>query len=89
MALLKEKKAEIIHKFQRDPSDTGSPEVQIAILTQEIRDLTEHLKVHKHDYHSQQGLMKKVGRRKRLMRYLKREDPARYKQLIEELGIRG
>ena len=89
MALLKEKKAEIIRRFQRDPSDTGSPEVQIAILTQEIRELTEHLKVHKHDYHSQRGLMKKVGRRKRLMRYLKREDPARYKQLIEELGIRG
>jgi small subunit ribosomal protein S15 len=89
MALLKEKKAEIIRHYQRDEDDTGSPEVQIAILTQEIRDLTEHLKIHKHDHHSQRGLMQKVGRRRRLMRYLKREDPARYKQLIEQLGIRG
>ncbi len=89
MALLKERKAEIIRKFQRDPNDTGSPEVQIALLTERIRELTEHLKRHKHDFHSQRGLMKMVGRRKRLMRYLKREDPARYKRLIEELGIRG
>ena len=89
MALLKEKKAEIIQQYRREEHDTGSPEVQIAILTQEIRDLTEHLKIHKHDYHSQRGLMQKVGRRRRLMRYLKREDPAQYKQLIESLGIRG
>jgi len=89
MALLKEKKTEIIRQYQRDEKDTGSPEVQIAILTAEIRELTEHLKQHKHDYHSRRGLMQKVGRRRRLMRYLKREDPVRYQQLIESLGIRG
>ena len=89
MALLKEKKTEIIKQYQRDEKDTGSPEVQIAILTAEIRELTEHLKRHKHDYHSRRGLMQKVGRRRRLMRYLKREDPVRYQQLIESLGIRG
>jgi small subunit ribosomal protein S15 len=89
MALLKEKKTEIIKQYQRDERDTGSPEVQIAILTAEIRELTEHLKRHKHDYHSRRGLMQKVGRRRRLMRYLKREDPVRYRQLIESLGIRG
>jgi len=89
MALLKEEKAQIIRRYQRDEKDTGSPEVQIAILTKEIEELTEHLKVHKHDYHSQRGLMKKVGKRKRLMRYLKREDPERYQRLIEQLGIRG
>ena len=89
MALLKEKKTEIIRQYQRDEKDTGSPEVQIAILTAEIRELTEHLKAHKHDYHSRRGLMQKVGRRRRLMRYLKREDPVRYQQLIENLGIRG
>ncbi len=89
MALLKEKKTEIIKQYQRDEKDTGSPEVQIAILTAEIRELTEHLKQHKHDYHSRRGLMQKVGRRRRLMRYLKREDPVRYQQLIESLGIRG
>lgn len=89
MALLKEKKREIIERYRRDEKDTGSPEVQIAILTAEIRELTEHLKIHKHDYHSRRGLMQKVGRRRRLMRYLKREDPVRYRQLIESLGIRG
>lgn len=89
MALLGQEKVEIIRSYQRDDKDTGSPEVQIAILTQEIRELTEHLKVHKHDYHSQRGLMKKVGKRKRLMRYLKRENPTGYQQLIERLGIRG
>jgi small subunit ribosomal protein S15 len=89
MALLKEEKTEIIQSYQRGPEDTGSPEVQIALLTQQIRTLTEHLKVHKHDYHSQRGLMKMVGKRKRLMRYLKREDPERYQKLIERLGIRG
>lgn len=89
MALLREKKTEIIEQYRRDEKDTGSPEVQIAILTAEIRELTEHLKVHKHDYHSRRGLMQKVGRRRRLMRYLKREDPVRYQQLIESLGIRG
>lgn len=89
MALTKEEKAEIIAEYGRGPNDTGSPEVQIALLTAEIRRLTEHLKVHKHDFHSMRGLMKKVGRRRRLMRYLLREDPERYRELIQRLRIRG
>lgn len=89
MALSQAKKREIVEGYRRDEQDTGSPEVQIAILTEEIKELTEHLKAHKHDYHSQRGLMKKVGRRKRLMRYLQREDPEAYRQTIERLGIRG
>jgi len=90
MAVLsKEEKTDIISEYQRDADDTGSPEVQIAVLTHEIRELTEHLKVHKHDFHSQRGLMKKVGRRKRLMSYLRREDPDAYRQLVDKLEIRG
>lgn len=89
MALTKEEKSKIIAEYGRGPNDTGSPEVQIALLTAEIRQLTEHLKVHKHDFHSERGLMKKVGRRKRLMRYLLREDPERYRELIQRLRIRG
>ncbi len=90
MAVLSpEEKSNVIAEYQRDSSDTGSPEVQIAVLTHEIRELTEHLKVHKHDFHSQRGLMKKVGRRKSLMKYLLREDPDTYRQLIDRLQIRG
>ena len=90
MAVLSpEEKTHIISEYQRDADDTGSPEVQIAVLTHEIRELTEHLKIHKHDFHSQRGLMKKVGRRKRLMGYLRREDPDAYRQLIDRLQIRG
>lgn len=89
MGLTQAKKRETIEEYRRDGADTGSPEVQIAILTKEIEELTEHLKVHKHDYHSQRGLMKKVGRRKRLMRYLQRERPQAYRELIDRLGIRG
>jgi small subunit ribosomal protein S15 len=89
MALLKEEKAQIVTEYGRTENDTGSPEVQIAMLTQEIRDLTEHLKIHKHDFHTQHGLMKKVGMRKRLMLYLHRENPSGYRKLIENLGIRG
>lgn len=89
MALLKEAKAQIITDYGRAENDTGSPEVQIAMLSQEIRDLTEHLKIHKHDFHSQRGLMKKVGRRKRLMLYLHRENPTGYRTLIDTLGVRG
>ncbi|MFB6284951.1 MAG: 30S ribosomal protein S15 [Candidatus Bipolaricaulia bacterium] len=90
MAVLSpEEKSNVIAEYQRDPNDTGSPEVQIAVLTHEIRELTEHLKIHKHDFHSQRGLMKKVGRRKRLMKYLLREDPDAYRQLIDRLQIRG
>ena len=68
--------------------DTGSPEVQIAVLTEQINRLTEHFKEHKHDYHSQRGLMKMVGRRKNMLAYLKRTDLERYKALIEKLGLR-
>lgn len=90
MAVLSpEEKSTIVAEYQRDPNDTGSPEVQIAILTHEILELTEHLKIHKHDFHSQRGLMKKVGRRKSLMKYLLREDPDTYRQLIDRLQIRG
>lgn len=89
MALLKHQKAEVIQSYQRTNQDTGSPEVQVAILTKEVEALSGHLKSHKHDHHSQRGLMVKVGQRKRLLSYLKREDPERYQQLIERLGIRG
>jgi len=90
MAVLSpEEKSNVIAEYQRDPDDTGSPEVQIAVLTHEIRELTEHLKIHKHDFHAQRGLMKKVGRRKSLMKYLLREDPDTYRQLIDRLQIRG
>lgn len=89
MALLQAEKQEIIKAHQRDPQDTGSPEVQIAVLTEEIERLTEHLKVHRHDFHSQLGLMQKVGRRKRLLSYLRRADPGTYQKLIGKLGIRG
>lgn len=89
MALLPAEKRQIRETYQRDAQDTGSPEVQIAVLTADIRQLTEHLKVHRHDFHSQRGLMQKVNRRKRLMRYLLREAPNAYHQLIAQLGIRG
>ncbi len=88
MALSNEKKQEIIKKFARDEKDTGSTEVQVAILTEEINNLTEHLKEHKHDYHSKRGLLKKVGRRKNLLNYLKNNDIARYREVIEKLGLR-
>ena len=84
----KARKLEIIKEFGRGEGDTGSPEVQVAILTAEINRLTEHFKEHKHDYHSQRGLMKKVGRRKNLLAYLQRKDLDRYKKLIAELGLR-
>ncbi len=88
MPLDKQRKAEIIKQFQRFEGDTGSPEVQIALLTERIRHLTEHLKVHKHDFHSRRGLLKMVGRRRRLLAYLQRTDYARYKEVIERLGLR-
>lgn len=86
---LNEQTQAVIQKFQKHPEDTGSAEVQIAMLTQRIRELTEHMKVHKHDFHSNRGLMKLVGRRKRLMRYLERENVSQYRELIKALGIRG
>ena len=88
MALTKEVKAEIIKEFAKSEKDTGATEVQIAILTEEIRDLTEHLKVHIHDYHSKRGLMMKVGKRRSLLDYLKENDVNAYRTLIQKLNIR-
>ena len=83
-----EKKAEIIKEYQLKEGDTGSPEVQIAILTYRINDLNEHLKVHKKDHHSRRGLLKMVGQRRGLLAYLKKTDIERYRALIEKLGLR-
>ncbi len=84
----KEKKSEIIEKYKRDEKDTGSPEVQIAILTERINELTEHLKVHKKDNHSRRGLLKMVGKRRNLLNYLAKKDINRYRQIVSELGLR-
>jgi small subunit ribosomal protein S15 len=89
MALTKDEKTAIIGDYGRSDGDTGSPEVQIALLTTRIRQLTEHLKTHKHDHHSRRGLLSLVGQRRRLMRYLARSDQGRYRELIDRLGIRG
>ncbi len=83
-----EKKAEIIKEYQLKESDTGSPEVQIAILTYRINDLNEHLKVHKKDHHSRRGLLKMVGQRRNLLNYLRESDLERYRNLIARLGLR-
>lgn len=88
MALTKEEKAKIVKDFARNEKDTGSTEVQIAILTKEINDLTEHLKVHIHDFHSRRGLLKKVGQRRSLLRYLAKKDVAKYRDVIQKLGLR-
>ena len=82
-------KNDIIKEFQTAEGDTGSPQVQIAILTARINLLTEHLKVHKKDHHSRRGLLKMVGKRKRLLRYLNKKDVECYRSLIAKLGIRG
>ncbi len=88
MALTKEKKAQIVKKFARSEGDTGSAEVQIAILTEEINTLTEHLKEHSHDFHSRRGLLKKVGQRRSLLNYLIKTDVTRYRNIVKELGLR-
>ena len=84
----KEQKAEIIATFARAEGDTGSPEVQIAILTHEINKINEHLKVHTHDFHTRRGLLKKVGHRRNLLTYLREKDIQRYRELIAKLGLR-
>ncbi|MFZ8846524.1 MAG: 30S ribosomal protein S15 [Candidatus Hydrothermia bacterium] len=89
MALVKERKREIIEKFKISENDTGSVEVQIALLTERINYLTEHLKTHKKDIHSRYGLQKLVSKRKKLLKYLKREKPQKYYEIIDRLGIRG
>ncbi|BAU57831.1 30S ribosomal protein S15 [Halorhodospira halochloris] len=88
MSLDVEKKAEIVKNFQRSPSDTGSPEVQIALLSARIQHLTDHFAVHKQDHHSRQGLLKLVSQRRKLLDYLKRKDRSRYLDVINRLGIR-
>jgi small subunit ribosomal protein S15 len=88
MTLTTEAKSQIISEHARSDGDTGSAEVQIAVLTQRIADLTEHLKAHKHDHHSRRGLLKMVGRRRRLLEYLKRRDIERYRAIIAKLGLR-
>ena len=88
MSILPEKKQEIIKKFARHEGDTGSPEVQIAILTERINNLTEHIKQHKKDLHSRRGLIGMVNQRRKLLNYLKRKNPERYKEIIQALGIR-
>jgi len=88
MALAAVRKAEVVKKFQRDPSDTGSPEVQIALLSERITYLTDHLRTHKKDHHSRRGLLKIVGQRRRLLDYLKRCDLDGYRNVITTLGIR-
>lgn len=88
MSLLKEEKQKIVKKFAVKEGDTGSPEVQIAILTTRIKELTEHLKIHSHDFHSERGLLKMVGQRRSLLNYLLKTDVARYRKLIKELGLR-
>ncbi len=81
-------KQEVVTKFGRDAKDTGSPEVQVALLTERINHLTEHLKVHKKDHHSRRGLLKMVGQRKGLLNYIKQRDIVKYRELIAELGLR-
>ena len=89
MPLPKDVKESIIAEYKRGDSDTGSAEVQIALLTQRIRDLTEHLKMHKKDHHTRRGLLKLVGQRRRMTNYLKKTDIERYRAVIASLGIRG
>ncbi len=86
--MTKELKQEIIAKYKRDENDTGSPEVQIALLTERINELTEHLKVHKKDNHSRRGLLKMVGKRRNLLNYLSKKDINRYRAIVEKLGLR-
>jgi small subunit ribosomal protein S15 len=88
MAMVQEKKTELVQKYRQHDKDTGSPEVQVALLSERINYLTEHFKTHKKDHHSRRGLLKLVGQRRRLLDYLKRVDQNRYKALIDGLGIR-
>ena len=88
MALGNDKKQEVIKKFAINKNDTGSVEIQVAILTEEINLLTAHFKEHKHDFHSRRGLLKKVGQRRSLLNYLKNKDIERYRELLKKLGLR-
>ena len=88
MAMTPIRKTELIKEYQIDENDTGSPEVQVALLTERIRYLTDHVKLHKKDHHSRRGLLKLVGQRRRLLKYVKKVDGERYKTLIKRLGLR-
>ncbi len=88
MALVQDRKQELVQKYKRHDKDTGSPEVQVALLSERITHLTEHFKTHKKDHHSRRGLLKLVGQRRRLLDYLRTCDAGRYKVLIDALGIR-
>jgi small subunit ribosomal protein S15 len=88
MTLTKEAKTEVMGRFAKHEGDTGSPEVQIALLTARINELTEHLRDHKKDHHSRRGLLMLVGQRRRLLNYLRRRDITRYRELVQELGLR-
>ena len=88
MSITAERKQELIGEFQAGNGDTGSPEVQVAILSERISNLTEHMKTHKRDFHSRRGLLMMVGQRRRLLDYLKKKDNARYEELVRRLGIR-
>jgi len=88
VTLTTEKKTEVMQRFAKHEGDTGSPEVQVALLTARINELTEHLRDHKKDHHSRRGLLKLVGQRRRLLNYLRRRDIARYRELVAELGLR-
>lgn len=88
MTLTREQKQEIVKKYGLHEGDTGSPEVQIAILTERINHLTEHLKQHKKDHHSRRGLLKMVGKRRGLLNYLKKKDIERYRNIVDQLGLR-
>lgn len=88
MAISQERKNEIIKEYGRHEGDTGSTEVQVAVLTADINELNEHLRVHKKDYHSQRGLMKKIGHRRNLLAYLRKTNVQSYRELIQKLGLR-
>ncbi len=88
MALSVNAKTEIINNYRRSENDTGSPEVQVALLTERIRGLTDHFKEHKHDHHSRKGLLRMVNRRRKLLAFVKSENPARYQELITRLNLR-
>lgn len=88
MAITQDRKRELIEEYKTHDNDTGSPEVQIAVLTEEINNLNDHLKTHKKDHHSRRGLMKMVGRRRNLLTYLRNNDVQRYRELINKLGLR-
>ncbi len=88
MSITAERKTALISEYAKAPGDTGSPEVQVAILSERIRNLTTHLQTHKHDFHSRRGLLIMVGQRRRLLDYLKRNDAGRYETLIQRLGLR-